>query len=78
MVEPEFPVATVMLEGVRTAEVATGLTVAQVKLELQLLAPDDIVQSSAVILPDITGVEETTTEVLAGALVPLALAQVIV
>ena len=44
-----------MLVGVVTAEVATGLVVLQVKLVLQLDAPEAIVQLVAVRVPDIGG-----------------------
>ena len=54
MVEPLRPVATVILVGVVTAEVASGLVVVQVKLVVQLVPPRGIVQFVAVSVPDIT------------------------
>ena len=53
--DPESPVATVILVGVVTADppTTTGLVTLQVKLELQLLPPEDIVQFEAVSVPDI-------------------------
>jgi hypothetical protein len=56
---PEFPLATVTLVGLVTAEVAAGFVVVQEKLMLQVLAPEAIVQEFAagVSVPDITGLE---------------------
>ena len=48
---PEFPLATVIFVGVVTEEVATGLVVLQVRLVLQLDAPEAIVQFEAVSVP---------------------------
>ena len=48
---PEFPLATVIFVGVVTEEVPTGLVVLQVRLVLQLEAPEEIVQFEAVKVP---------------------------
>ena len=50
---PEFPLATVIFVGVVTEEVPTGLVVLQVRLVLQLEAPEEIVQFEAVSVPEI-------------------------
>jgi hypothetical protein len=51
-----------MLVGVVTAEVASGFVVDQPIFELQLLAPETIVQLEAVRVPNITGVAEKVAE----------------
>lgn len=72
MVEPEFPVATVIFVGVVTEEVPTGFVVFQVKLVLQELPAEAIVQLEAVRVPDI---EATVTGVPTVELLPPAFVQ---
>lgn len=69
VVEPEFPVATRKLGDeapllfllLVTDEVATGLVVLQERLEVQLEAPEVMVQSEAESVPDMTGAGFTVT-----------------